>query len=410
MKKLKQSAFLLLTLGVLSGQVASAGYYPTDSYKVPWLDPRCETACTASHGSVKARLRIDANMFDGGPMDNTKAKLEFFVNSRKRQEEKIGPLRNVSGPYIGQNKRNRTEVAVDLSIPPSQSKPSGYYSFGYNHAKKKFQERGELQNQDEFLAATSKIDCLRKSQSGNTSATLSWKTAASVGSNSWTIKIKRKNKLALSQKLELPMQPNEERAPEISSCHGPFIASLDGSSEQQVDLRICAMMRDDLLSYTGTFEKIYYYDKRSRKMKSDLHFWGCTYPRLAKLKNNGKIQLIAEDYLLERECWNAREFSSKGLIWGGPLQIWQWRKQKLQNVTREFPAELKKHAKAQLDGNLGAKGDSHIIAYVGDLCLLGETQKALSELKRLDTENTKARHTEILQALKSRGYLVADRK
>ena len=101
MKKLNQFAALLLTLGALNMQVASAGYDPNDSYKVPWLDPRCETACPASHGSVKARLRIDANMFEDSPMDNTTAKLQFFVNSRKRQEEKIGSLRDISGPFIG---------------------------------------------------------------------------------------------------------------------------------------------------------------------------------------------------------------------------------------------------------------------------------------------------------------------
>lgn len=53
MKKLNQFAALLLTLGALNMQVASADYYPADSYKAPWLDPRCETACTASHGCVR---------------------------------------------------------------------------------------------------------------------------------------------------------------------------------------------------------------------------------------------------------------------------------------------------------------------------------------------------------------------
>ena len=169
------------------------------------------------------------------------------------------------------------------------------------------------------------------------------------------------------------------------------------------------IFKSSIDSHVCSFERIYYFDKRSKKIKSKTHYWEGNYPRLADLKNDGQKQFITEDYKLESSRWTEREDANQRT--GGPIQIWQWTKNnELKNVSRGYPGEIRKHAKACLGGygtieHAAFPSESNIIAYVGDLCLLGETNKALSELNKLQTDKIKKAHVQIIQQLEQLGYL-----
>lgn len=97
MKKIILPCLLLIS----ASPGALAAYYPIEGYDCNWLNPRYQTECTASRGGVTAKLRIDSEIFDGGPGNNVRGKLEISINNKKRQEIELGPMRDMRGPHVG---------------------------------------------------------------------------------------------------------------------------------------------------------------------------------------------------------------------------------------------------------------------------------------------------------------------
>jgi hypothetical protein len=86
------------------------------------------------------------------------------------------------------------------------------------------------------------------------------------------------------------------------------------------------------------------------------------------------------------------------------LQIWEWGKSnKLVNVTKQFPNEIKRHSRAALAGLKSGHTLGNLLAYVGDLCLLNRKKLAIKELHRFNSDTET--NDKITAQLKSANYL-----
>lgn len=396
-------AYLAAFVISLSVPESTAGFYPIEGYETKWQNPVINTTYTARHQSVGATLTVTENTFFDGPVDKTTGKLEFFVNKRKSQEEKLGPMRDLGGLFIGLDKKKRTSVYINVSLPHSYTNHFTYIQKGPAKVFRKVSP-----TTDDMPKALCATEICRRSSCGNTEATLSWiKPALDVDATDWKLIIKKGRKVIHSSFLDTTNSGDPALPPlRGAAFQGPYLTSLDGSGNVQVDLRIDSMVSEEHSSYRVAFEKIYYFDKRKKQMKARVHYWGMACPRFARLKNDGSTQIISEDFQLEHDCWSDREHVSNQN--GGPLQIWQWTKDnQLKNVSRDYPEEIRKHARAALNqymaGKLSSQND--LIAYVGDLCLLGEEKKALAELKRLETPDMQPLHDHLISELRKKHYL-----
>ena len=168
-----------------------------------------------------------------------------------------------------------------------------------------------------------------------------------------------------------------------------------------MDLHFNLVLNKDKGESTYYFEKIFCFDKAGRKLRSLTHSWGENNPRLAYLRHDGTKQFITEDYKLENDTFGDS---------GGPLQIWDLtRHHEMVDVTRQFPKEALKHAKAAMaryldDKKQGIASEHYLLSYYGDLCLAGEKKKAETELRR-GKEGMQELCDKISAQLKKHGYL-----
>ncbi|MBX9720026.1 MAG: hypothetical protein K2X81_01420, partial [Candidatus Obscuribacterales bacterium] len=285
-----------------------------------------------------------------------------------------------------------------------------YYVYDFDPKANRFKKRAAHHDSDVSSSTAADIAYARVNKYGNTNAALKW-NSLQTGTQDWEFEIHRAKDTLLSAPLDRSFSFNGLPPFKNVQFSGPYVASLNGTADVQVDLRVDTSLNQPHNDHRVCFDKIFFYDKKTKKLDSFIQYWSGNYPRLADLRKNGKTQFVVEDYQIEHDCWT--EASQAFMVGAGPLQIWQWSqyKKKLINVTKKYPDEIRKHAQASLAAyndskkTLSYPGDFYIISYVGDLCLLGEKHKAVAELKRLQTPNIKMMHKQILFQLKRNGYL-----
>jgi hypothetical protein len=123
------------------------------------------------------------------------------------------------------------------------------------------------------------------------------------------------------------------------------------------------------------------WDAAAKRYRSDLEYWGNYGRRIADLDHDGLPELVAYD---ERfvYAYTAYVFSS------APPQIWDYRAGNLVDVTRSFPAEIRKSAAYALKQFAKLKGPSKdfdprsfVAVYVADEFLLGNDDVAKKALQ-----------------------------
>jgi hypothetical protein len=123
------------------------------------------------------------------------------------------------------------------------------------------------------------------------------------------------------------------------------------------------------------FTLILRWDAAAKRYRSTLAYWGNYGSRLADLGGDGLPEFSAFDERFVYE-YTAYVFSA------APIQIWDYRAGKLVDVTRKFPALIRKDAATNL--SYYAKGRkekdtdvrSYVAAYVADQYLLGNPAEA----------------------------------
>lgn len=391
------SSLALLAMSQLVSPIADA-YYPIEGYECNWKDPRIDTLVTASRNALTARLRVSDNIFAGGPADNVNGKLEFFLNTRKIQEETFAKMREIRGPYIHVNDRKRAETVVSLSVPPPE--PSRDLAYLFSSKDQKFR-KSYIEDCD-YLSTSAKLHYVRSFSFGGTNAELSWSRSGQLDAEGTTLRVQEgKSKLTLALQAE-ELKAADDHNPSYS---GPYVLSLNNDGKKQIILRLETFTRDEISSYRVTYDRVYFKDEKTKKWKFASHYWSASYPRFADLKKNGKTQWISENYELSRESLalpgSEIDYSE------GPLQIWEWSKDnKFIDATRLYPDEIRKHAQVCLARyKANSSRESTALCYVGDLCLLGEKKKALAVLAAMETEKSKKLHGRIVKQLQKHGYL-----
>lgn len=395
-----------LALTLISGQDAQADLISAPSYKAKWVTPIQQRIFNSKNSKTNATLVITQKIFDEGQAQTSgyltiKRYGKLKGTDRYVSEKEKCDIVMLKGPMLAAT-GDEDEAGVEVRKQCYQKNFD--YEYWFDAQKNKYIRRDPSIEPGDESTQIGTISGKSLGTAGDTSAELRWtQKMYEFGGANWKLTISKGNKTVLSQRIFPPENaggsPQADKAPENAGgspqadktpeCAGPFVSTaLDSSHNVLVDLRMARVVKSARLNC----EIIYYFDKAARKFKSTVHEWGLNAPRLADLRGDGQLVFVTED-------WNL----SKPEM-GGPIQIWRWSAaHKLNDFTKQYPEEIKKHSQAALKQWIKEKRQTSLLAYIGDLCLLGRTKFALSELKRLNP--TADVLDKIIAALKREHYM-----
>jgi len=143
------------------------------------------------------------------------------------------------------------------------------------------------------------------------------------------------------------------------------------------------------------FTLILRWDAAAKRYRSTLGYWGNYGSRLVDLDGDGSPEFSAFDERFVYE-YTAYVFSS------APIRIWRYRDGKFVDVTRKYPALIKKSAALNLGYYRKGRGEpntdvrSYVAAYVADQYLLGDRTEGQRLLDLALTRGDLGRGTTLL--------------
>jgi hypothetical protein len=109
----------------------------------------------------------------------------------------------------------------------------------------------------------------------------------------------------------------------------------------------------------------------------DRHIWGNVDYRLADLDNDGLPELASAD---DRFAYAFTDFADSSF----PVQIWKYRTGVFRDVTRRFPALIRRDARREWRWAFATQGRANnrgfLAAWTADQCLLGHRKSAFKQL------------------------------
>jgi subtilisin-like proprotein convertase family protein len=152
----------------------------------------------------------------------------------------------------------------------------------------------------------------------------------------------------------------------LASDHALRARDLDGDGEPEVFVDL----------YTGGahccfFTLVYRYDPARRAYRKVAHMWGNAGYALRDLGRDGRAELVSGD---DRFAYAFTSFAASA----DPIQIWSYRGGRFADVTRSFPAAVRRDADRLWQGYLQDRKDKGtdvrgvLAAYLADRVLLGE--------------------------------------
>ena len=180
---------------------------------------------------------------------------------------------------------------------------------------------------------------VRDSAYGDVEAWLSCDRVSTDSPSNWQLVIKKGNKVVFSGNPASPDVLSDMERWNPPRCYGPFTTSLDGSGKAQVVLFVEPVMTKGAGESTFYWQKIYYFDDVSQTEKVVTTSFGEDNPRFMSVGKSTEKLLASEDWNLENDIWQGD---------AGPLEIWKWDLDKLINVVRQYPDEIRKHAQGSL--------------------------------------------------------------
>lgn len=383
--------FFALSLALISAQAAHANTIGGATYNPNWVLPTQKRIFTAADSKVTARLTVTRNIFDEGNAKTsgklTIVRLGKFSGSDSYVSQKgKADIVNISGPMLAAI-GDQDEPAVEVHKQCYQKLYD--YEYAYDDRTKRYEKRTPSIDLSDISSQHTIINGNSFGTAGNTKASLHWhQKIYEFGGSDFRLVIKKGNRVLYSDAIEPPVLADEKRD-NTPECFGPFVTTqIDPAGKVMTDLRVTRIVGHARLGC----ELIYYYDRAAKKMKLSTHEWGLNSPRLADLKGDNKIEYVSEDW----------ELSKPNM--GGPIQIWRWGKaNKLVNVTKQYPLEIKQHMNACLKQWKIDHTRSNVLGYVGDLCLLNRKAMAIKELHRLNSDTET--NDKITAQLKAAHYL-----
>ncbi|HEY9679077.1 MAG TPA: hypothetical protein V6C76_13795 [Drouetiella sp.] len=384
---------------------AHADLVAASAFNTDWYQPMHKRTFTASNSKVQAELELTEHIFDEGKAD-TSGKLTIIRNGKRFSADKyeskkdVADIVTVKGPIfaaIG----DQDEPAIEIGEQTYQS--SDYYEYFWDDAKGKYVkqkpsiELGDIASQPE----AKNIQGFSESSSAGLTAALTWQQQfGTFGGSGWHLKITRGKECVFDEDIQPPDLPSEDgRVDKEPECFGPLVStSISPQNDAVVDLRMTRIVGHARLSC----EMIYYYDKVTKKMLLSTHEWGLNSPRLAQIDPctyapeipcNYQIQYVTEDWSLSKPDM------------GGPIQIWQWdnKVHQLVDITKKYSSDIERHAKAAREQFEKERSYASLLAYCGDMCLLGHQQEMLADLAKLNQATET--NDKIIAQLKSAHYM-----
>jgi virginiamycin B lyase len=167
--------------------------------------------------------------------------------------------------------------------------------------------------------------------------------------------------------------PGLQRYAAHSDTTSLSVRDLDGDGEPEVSL---------LLNWNGThccyWSRIYRYDRARHRYVVANHFWGDagTDPRLRDLDGDRRPEFLSRD-----DRFTEVFTGYAGSVW--PIRIWSYRRGRFRDVTRRYPALIRRDAASLWRLYLKHRDDARGIlpAWAADEDLLGRTGVADSGLE-----------------------------
>jgi len=422
MKRTTISILLTFTLATPALAAENKGYWmspPLSGYahltryaKDNFLFPNVQTELSSSFEGVDAKVVLNAPAF---PLDGctnqtirSDAVLQISKQGKVVCKHKFSDFEFFSGPRLTANLKAPPTVTVNVIVP----KQPEYQSFDFDKSSGKYKKQTSADGPaSDDSKSQPPIRAIRIATADEITATAKWKCEfgnLNCGGDKWTLEIKREGQVGWSGPVDVSVDEKRENG-RVMECFGPVILSLDKTGKPKVLLRCGVAVEDhdgqDDMRYV---DMIFYYDADSKKFKCSTHAWGNVMPHLADHEHDGQIEFITQNFELAKALWKKKD-SKLTSGSGGPIQFWRWsdKEGKLVERTREYPAQIKRHAAASLTQFTSEphNPDCYLIGYVANLLLLGQKDLAMSELLKHQTPNTKVANEEILAQLKKHGYL-----
>jgi hypothetical protein len=150
------------------------------------------------------------------------------------------------------------------------------------------------------------------------------------------------------------------------------VRNLDAGAEPEVVL--------DLYSggaHCCWYTEVYRYAATTNAYVLDRHIWGNVDYRLADLDGDGLPELASAD---DRFAYAFTDFADSSF----PVQIWRYRAGLFRDVTKRFPALIRRDARREWRLAIGkhrrANNRGFLAAWTADQCLLGHSKPAFRQL------------------------------
>ncbi|HEY9807409.1 MAG TPA: S-layer homology domain-containing protein, partial [Candidatus Obscuribacterales bacterium] len=213
----------------------------------------------------------------------------------------------------------------------------------------------------QYIANTQQFSTeTQTAEAGNVQVKLTYQPRESLADNFW-IQISRGGQTVLEAAV-----PPDEGLRRLSNLE---VRDVDGDSEPEVIV--------DLFSggaYCCTSSYLYGYNAAQATYRPMKQFWGSPSYRLEDLDADNVPEFVSGDYRFDAQF---TAHAASGL----PIQIWQYRRSQMQNVTRKYPKLIYEDAVQQWQNytftkDYGASATrGFLAAYLADKHLLGQGQE-----------------------------------